>query len=86
MARLLQPAYNEMFLFRIGDFATKVQQLGSLRVLFLCRLRKDTMVPSLEQLFAQLVSSMKEPEGLISTNWAAHPESLGWAVLSQSAT
>ena len=37
----MQPAYNEMFLFRIGDFATKRQQLVSLRVLFLCRLGKD---------------------------------------------
>ena len=61
----MQPAYNEMFLFRIGDFAKKRQQLVSLRVLFLCRLWKDTMVPSLERLFSQLVSSMKEPEGLI---------------------
>ena len=61
----MQPAYNEMFLFRLGDFATKRQQLLSLRVLFLCRLGKDTMVPSLEWLFSQLVSSMKEPEGLI---------------------
>ena len=69
----MQPAYNEMFLFRIGDFATKVQQLVSLRVLFLCSLGKDTRDPSLEWLFAQLVSSMKEPEGLISTNRAAHP-------------
>ena len=39
--------YNEMFLFRIGDCATKHQQLVSLRVLFLCRLGKDTMVPQL---------------------------------------
>ena len=69
----MQPAYNGMFLFRIGDFATKVQQLVSLRVLFLCRLGKDTMVHNLERLFSQLVSSMKEPEGLISTNRAAHP-------------
>ena len=69
----MQPAYNEMFLFRIGDFATKRQQLFSLRVLFLCKLGKENMVPSLERLFAQLVSSMKEPEGLISTNRAAHP-------------
>ena len=73
MARLMQPAYNEMFLFRIGDFATKVQQVVSNRVLFLCRLGKDTRVPRLEWLFAQLVSSLKEPEGLISTNQAAHP-------------
>ena len=73
MARLMQPAYNEIFLFRIGDFSTKRQQLVSLRVLFLFSLVKDTMVPSLEWLFAQLVSSMKEPEGLISTNRAAHP-------------
>ena len=69
----MQPAYNEMFLFRIGDFATKRQQLVSLRVLFLCRLGKDTMVPSLEGLRAQMVSSMREPEGLISTNRAAYP-------------
>ena len=69
----MQPAYNEMFLFRIGDFATQRQQLVSLRVLFLCRLGKDTMVPSLERLFSQLVSSMKEPEGLISSNRAAYP-------------
>ena len=69
----MQPAYNEMFLFRIGDFATKRQQHVSLRVLFLCRLGKDTRDPSLEWLFAQLVSSMKEPEDLISTNRAAHP-------------
>ena len=69
----MQPAYNEMFLFRIGDFATKRQHLVSLRVLFLCRLGKDTMVPSLERLFSQLVSAMKEPEGLISSNRAAHP-------------
>ena len=68
----MQPAYNEMFLFRIGDFATKRQQLVSLRLLFLCRLGKDSMIPSLEWLFAQLVSSMKEPEGLITTNWVAH--------------
>ena len=73
VARLMQPAYNEMFLFRIRDFSTKRQQLVSLRVLFLCRLGKDTMVPSIEQLFAQLVSSIKEPEGLISTNQAALP-------------
>ena len=72
----MQPAYNEMFLFRIGDFAITRQQLASLRVLFLCRLGKGTMVPSLERLFAQLVSSMKEP-GLISTNGAAHPRILG---------
>ena len=69
----MQPAYNEMFLFRIGDFATKRQQLVSLRVLFLCRLGKDTMVPSLEWLFSQLVSSRKEPEGLILSNRAAQP-------------
>ena len=68
----MQPAYNEMFLFRIGDFATKRQQVLSLSVLYLCRLGKDTMVPSLERLFSQLVSSMKVPEGLISTNRAAH--------------
>ena len=73
VARLMQPAYNEMFLFRIRDLATKRQQPVSLRVHFLCRLGKDTMVPSIEQLFAQLVSSMKEPEGLISTNRAANP-------------
>ena len=71
--RLMQPAYNEMFLFRIGDFATKRQQLLSLRVLFSCRLGKDTTVRTLERLFAQLVSSMKKPEGLIPTNRAAHP-------------
>ena len=65
--------YNEMFLFRIGDCATKHQQLVSLRVLFLFRLGNETRVPSLERLFAQLVSSMKEPEELISTNRAAHP-------------
>ena len=69
----MQPAYNERFLFRIGDFATKRLQLLSLRVLFLCRLGKDTMVSNLERLFSQLVSSMKEPEGLITTNRAAHP-------------
>ena len=69
----MQPAYNEMFLFRIGDFATKRQQFLSLSVLFLCRLGKDTMVPSLERLFSQLVSSMKEPEGLIPSNQAAQP-------------
>ena len=69
----MQPAYNEMFLFKIGYFPIKRQQLVSLRVLFLCRLGKDTMVPSIEQLFAQLVSSIKEPEGLISTNQAALP-------------
>ena len=63
----MQPASNEMFLSRIGDLATKGQQLVSLRVLFLCRLGKDTMVPRLERLFAQLVSSIKEPERLIST-------------------
>ena len=59
----MPPAYNEMFLFRIGDCATKREEMVSLRVLFLCRLGKDTMVPSLEWLFSQLVSSMKEPEG-----------------------
>ena len=48
----MQPAYKEMFRFRIGDFATKRQQLVSLRVLFLCRLGKDTMVPSLEPLLS----------------------------------
>ena len=69
----MQPAYNEMFLFRIGDFATKRQHLVSLRALFLCILGKDTMVPSLERLFSQLVSSMKEPEGLISSNRASQP-------------
>ena len=69
----MQPDYNEMLLFRIGDCATKHQQLVSLRVLFMCRLGKDTMVPSLERIFSQLVSSMKEPEGLISSNRAAHP-------------
>ena len=69
----MQPTYNEMFLFRLGEFATKRQQLLSLRVLFLYRLGKDTMVRSLERLFSQMVSSMKEPEGLISTNRAAHP-------------
>ena len=69
----MQPAYNKMFLLRIGDFATKRQQLVSLRVLFLGRLGKDTMVPCLERLFSQLVSSMKEPEGLISSNRAAYP-------------
>ena len=68
----MQPAYNEMFLFRIGDFATKRQHLVSLRALFLCRLGKDTMVPSLERLFSQLVSSMKEPEKLFSNNRAEH--------------
>ena len=72
MARLMQPAYNEMFLFRIGDFATKGQQLVSLRVLFLCRLGKDTMVSSLERLLSQVVSSMKEPEKLFSNNRAEH--------------
>ena len=69
----MQPAYNEMFLFRIADFATKRQQLLSLRVLFVYRLGKDTKVPSLERIFSQIVSSMKEPEGLISTNRASHP-------------
>ena len=73
MTRLIQPAYNEMFLFRIGDCATKREELVSLRLLFLCRLGKDTMVSSLERLFSQMVSSMKEPEGLISTNRVAHP-------------
>ena len=68
----MQPAYNEIFLFRIGDCATKRQHLVSLRVLFLCRLGKDTMVPSLERLFSQLVSSMKEPEKLFSNNRAEH--------------
>ena len=72
MARLNVLTYNEMFIIRIADVATKRQQLLSLRVLFLCRLGKDIMVPSLERLFSQLVSSMKEPEGLISTNRAAH--------------
>ena len=67
------PTYNEMFLFRIGDFATKREEMVSLRLLFLCRLGKDTMVPSLERLFSQLVSSIKEPERLISSNRAAHP-------------
>ena len=62
----MPPAYNEMFLFRIGDFATKRQQLVSLRVLFLCRLGKDTMVLSLARLLSQVVSSMKEPEKLFS--------------------
>ena len=66
------PAYNEMFLFRIGDFATKREEMVSLRLLFLCRLGKDTMVPSLERLFSQLVSSMKEPEKLFSNNRAEH--------------
>ena len=69
----MQPPYNEMYLLRIGDCATKRQQLVSLRVLFLCRLGKDTMVPSIERLFSQLVSSMKEPKGLISSNRGAHP-------------
>ena len=69
----MQPAYNEMFLFKIGYFSIKRQQLVSLRVLFLFRLGNETSVPSLERLFAQFVSSMKEPEGLISTNQAAHP-------------
>ena len=45
-ARLMLPGYNEMFLFRIGDFATKREEMVSLRLLFLCRLGKDTMVPS----------------------------------------
>ena len=72
MARLMEPSYNEMFLFRIGDFAIKRQQLVSLKMLFLCRLGKDTMVPSLERLFAQMVSSIREPEGLISSIQAAH--------------
>ena len=66
-----------MFRFRIGDFATKRQQLLSLRVLFLYRLGEDTMVPNIERLFSQLVSSIKEPEGLISTTRAAHPRILG---------
>ena len=73
MVKLILLAYNEMFLFRIADVAAKRQQLLSLRVLFLCRLGKDTMVHSLERVFSQLVSSVKEPEGLISTNRAAHP-------------
>ena len=73
----MQPAYNEMFLFRIGDCATKRQQLVSLRMLFLCRLGKDTLVPSSERLLAQIFSSMREPEGLISTNRAAYPRILG---------
>ena len=68
----MQPAYNEMSLFRLGDFASKRQQLVSLRVLFLCRLGKDTMVPSLERLLFQVVSSMKEPEKLFSNNRAEH--------------
>ena len=42
--KLMEPAYNEMFLFRRGDFATTRQQLHSLRVLFLLRLGKTTMV------------------------------------------
>ena len=58
----MQPAYNEMFLFRIGDIATKVQQLVSLRVLFLCRLGKDTMVPSIEL-----------PTSLVSPNIEVNP-------------
>ena len=69
----MQPAYNEMFLFRLGDFATKREEMVSLRLLFLCRLGKGTMVPSVERLFSQVVSSMKEPERLISSNRAAHP-------------
>ena len=69
----MQPAYNEMPRLRIGDFATKRQQLVSLRALFLCRLGKDTMVPCLERHFSQFVSAMKEPEGLISSNRAAYP-------------
>ena len=68
----MHPSYNEMFLFRIGDFATKRQQLLCLRVLFLCRLGKDTMVPSLERLFSQLLSSVKEPEKLFSNIRAEH--------------
>ena len=40
----MEPAYNEMFLFRRGDFATTRQQLVSLRVLLLCRLGKSTTV------------------------------------------
>ena len=77
----MQPAYNEMFLLRIGDFATECHQLLSLRVLILCRLEKDTKVSSLERIFAQVVSSMKEPEGLISSNRAALP---GFLVLGSS--
>ena len=73
MARLNLLAYNEMFIIRIADVAPKRLQLLSLTLLFLCTLGKDTMVPSLEWLFSQLVSSMKEPEELISTNRAAHP-------------
>ena len=69
----MQSAYNEMFLCRIGDFATKRQQVVSLRVLFLCRLGKDTMVARVKRLFFQLVSSMKEPEWMISSNRVAHP-------------
>ena len=65
MARLNLPAYNEMFHFIKADYATIRQQLLSLRVLFLCTLGKDTMVTSLERVFSQLVSSIKEPEGLI---------------------
>ena len=44
MARLNLLTYNEMFIIRIADVATKRQQLLSLRVLFLCRLGKDIMV------------------------------------------
>ena len=73
----MPPAYNEMLLFRIGDFVTKRQQLVSLRVLFLCRLGKDTMVPCLEWLFSQVVSSMKEPEKLFSNNRDEHSCILG---------
>ena len=72
MARLNLLAYNEMFIIRIADVAPKRQQLLTLRVLFLCRLGKDTMVPSLERLFSQMVSSMKEPEMLFSNNRAEH--------------
>ena len=77
MARLNLPAYNEIFHFRLGDVATKRQQLLSLRVLFLCRLGKDIMVPRLEQLISQLVSPIKEAEGLIPSNRVAHPWILG---------
>ena len=71
MARLNLPAYNEMFHFIKADYATIRQQLLSLRVLFVCSLGKDTMVPSLERLFYQLVLSMKGPEELISSNRVA---------------
>ena len=77
MARLNLLTYNEMFIIRIADVATQRQQILSLRVLFLCRLEKDIMVPNLERLFSQMVSSMKEPEGLISANRAAHHGILG---------